>query len=187
MLSDSSFNDKRLCLQSQLNNSFYPTQSHSLSSSKQMSFHRASVSENALSAGCSLLLDEVFVLIPWHRIHIISTTLSPPSSLEQRFNSLITAFLSVVHKLNILVVPETPTASARCRLPSLHPYVSLFCVCVCVFLPTGKTHSFLLYPFFYVGFFSSSLCASPVAFIFIVFLSYWPPEMSSFFFFLLIH
>lgn len=130
--------------------------------------------------GRSLLLDEVFVLIPWRRIHIISKTLSPPSSLEQRFNSLITAFLSVFHKLNILLVPETPTASARCRLPSLHPCVSLFYI---VFLPTGKPIPFCCIHFFYIGFFFSSLCASPVAFIFIVLLSYWPLEMFFFFFF----
>lgn len=114
-----------------------------------MSFHRASVSENDLSAG-ALSNPWWGLCFPWHRIHIISTTLSPPSSLEQHFNSLITAFLSVFHKLNILLVPETPTTSVHCRLPpSIHASLSFFVV----FLPTGKTLFFLN-----TGFFLFSLC-----------------------------
>lgn len=138
-----------------------------------------------------LLLDEVFVLIPRHRVHIISTALSTPSTLEQLFHSLIADFLSVLHKLNILLVPDSPTASAHCRLPRLPPcrshffcgsvwFTSASCESV-VCLPTEKTLSFLPYPFSFILALLFSLCAPTVAFIFIVLLSYWPLD----FFFLI--
>lgn len=133
------------------------------------------------------LLDEGFVSLPWRCVHIISTTLPAPSSLEQLFNSLIAAFLSVSHNLNILLVPDSPTASARSRLPSLPPsmhlsFLLLLCLvhfnlmwncCVSAYSKKKKKkHSFVLHPFFFILAFFSGLCASSVAFIFIVLLPY---------------
>lgn len=147
---------------------------------KQMSFHRASVSENDLSAG-ALSNPWWGLCFPWHRIHIISTTLSPPSSLEQRFSSLVTAFLSVFHKLNILLVPETPTTSVHCRLPpSIHASLSFFLLC---FYPQEKP-IFFKYRLFSLLFvlplwLSSSLFCCPVGL--------WKCFFFSFFFFLFIN
>lgn len=105
----------------------------------------------SLPVCCSLVLDELFDLIPWHHIFINSHCIvfSPhvsPSSSADLFISLIFAFLSDLHKLNILSASASPTTSARSRYPSLtaslsfasalvsHPgsrqhNVSLLCFC----------------------------------------------------------
>lgn len=110
--------------------------------------------------GRPLLLDEVFVLIPWLRAHIISTTLPAPSSLAQLFNSLITAFLSALS----LTRPPLPLAAAYPPSLLLSPllwlclgHFSLMWSCC------GSAHSknpFLsaLSILFYIGFCLFPLC-----------------------------
>lgn len=153
-----------------LNNPFYPTRVHFLSSLEETSFHRASVSENALSAGA--------LSTPWWGL-----CFDPPAPHSHHIDNSFSSFFSKAvlqfsyHGLSISLLETQHIAcpwiahcfrSLQLTLPS-SMCLSLFSV---VFLPTGKTHSFLLNLFFfYIGFFFSSLCASPVAFIFAVLLA----------------
>lgn len=79
----------------------------------------------SLSVCCSLVLDELFVLIPRHQIlinsHYNTLCMSVPPPLQQLSITLITFFLSVLHKLDILSASALPTTSARSRLLSLPP------------------------------------------------------------------
>lgn len=84
---------------------------------------------------CSpLVLDDLFVTVPWHRVLISSPYLvfSPSvplcmSLLQWLSISLVIAFQSVLHKLNILSASASPTTSARSHMhsPSLHPCIFL--------------------------------------------------------------
>lgn len=152
---DSLFSGKRLCLRTQLNNPFYPTHSHSLSSFKQMAFDRASVSENALSALYSLMRS-----LFWSpdTAFTSSQQLFPHLLLKSSATILLSRpfYQSFTNSTYCLSLNRPPLPLAAVYPPSIHVSLSLFSD---VILPTGKTHSFLLYPFFFIlAFFLFSLC-----------------------------
>lgn len=161
----------------------------SLSSFKRMSFHTASVPEDALicSRECPLCRGAVSALM---RSLFWSPDTTFASSQQLLLHLLLSSDASVLlsrpfyqsytNSTYCLSLNRPPLPLAAAYPPSIHASLSLFFCCVS--LPTGKTHSFLLYPFFYIlPFFPSPLCASPAAFIVIVLLSYYPLEMLFFF------
>lgn len=151
-----------------------------------MSFPWASVGENALPAGVlsTAWWGLCFDPLTRHSHHLNNSfpTFFSKAVLHFSYRGLSISLLETQHVACPWIAhcfrPLQLTLPSSMRL-------SLFSV---VFLPTGKTHSFLLNLFFFMlAFFFSSLCASPVAFIFIVLLSYWPLEIFFFFFFYFIN
>lgn len=131
-----------------------------------MFVHNASVTEDDLSAPrpwWALCFDPQTPNSLQLSLHsFLSLCMSLPPLLQRLSTSLITAFLSVSHKPNILSTSASPTTSARSRLLSLPPslHLSLFALAL-VSQPHSQVHVSIMW-----GSSAHSCCS--------ISLSYWP-------------